>query len=130
MIFIFLLKFKLVTFYNKFLQQTGSQRPHRSCPLKNNVENIDRGQVSACPHVTPKMTLTLPVGRSWPPSNVRFPESPQFHFHNGIQIGSAVFVQTTLVTNRHRQTDRAATKTIGRSFCFCSLQWITKLQLN
>jgi len=31
----------------KLLQYTGSQRTNRSCPLANNVENIDRGQVRA-----------------------------------------------------------------------------------
>jgi len=38
----------LNTFNNKFLQSTGSQMPHRCCPLANKVENIDRGKVRAC----------------------------------------------------------------------------------
>jgi len=36
---------------------TGSHRPHRRCPVANNVENVDRGQVWECPSVTARTAL-------------------------------------------------------------------------
>ena len=53
--------------YNiKLLHRTGSQRPHRSCPLANKVENIDCGNFWECSSMTPK--LLLPVGEIWAPT--------------------------------------------------------------
>jgi len=45
---------------------TGSRRPHRRCPLANNVENVDRVQVWECPSVTAKTAL-LRVRRNMVP---------------------------------------------------------------
>ena len=38
---------------NKLLQQTGSQRPQRSCPLANKVDHINYRQVWPCWSMTP-----------------------------------------------------------------------------
>jgi len=49
--------------------------------------------------------LTLPVGGSRLPPNTQFLGTSRVHNPNGTSIGSAVFVELTVVTNRH--TDHA-----------------------
>ena len=42
-----------IQYIGKSLQQRCSQTPHRSCPLANKYENIDRGHVSIYTSMTP-----------------------------------------------------------------------------
>jgi len=63
--------------------------------------------------------LSLPMGKSGPPSNRWFPGPTRVLNPKGISIGSAVFAELTSVTDRHtdRPTDHATRSvTIGRIY--------------
>ena len=54
-------KFLVTETIDELPQYTGSHRPHRCCPLANNVENINRGNVGECPGITPHQKVPFPV---------------------------------------------------------------------
>jgi len=88
----------------------GSERPHRWCPLANNVEYvtyIECGQACACPEwPLTLMTTPCPTGDSGSQLNTRFLGPTNVHFPNDISIVSSIFVRLTVLTNTQTHRPR------------------------
>ena len=84
------------------------QRPHRSSPLANNVENIDRKQVWASPSITPKSASCS--GGAGPRLTRNFLPGQR---QSACQTASQSVQQFVTANGRDQQTDR---RTYRRSY--------------
>ena len=110
---------------NTLLQQTGSQRPYRCCPLANKVENFHHEQVWDAQVWLPKVPVAW--GRFGSPPNGWFLGLPRVKSLKGITICSSVFtarcyasavLATGLCLSVCMSQVRVPSKRLNESSCF------------